>query len=1034
MKHRKKTVWISIAASLLVTIIVRAQAPTSLPTPGDERDQELIVLLDAGPDTPTPRQVFESAQQNRRLPAGLDVGNPQAVRYVIPTRIEGAAYERLQENPHRPEALLQRYLVLSYPGQLNLATIELVLTFNPNVLFVGRNDRAELSVVIPNEPLFPATDVYGNSLPPGQHQWGSHALHLPEAWEHTTGHGYVAVIDTGIDVDHPDLRAFDSSGKFLGGNFRPHLSFDFGYDDTSVDEGEDQKEHKALGAGHGTHVAGIVAASTDNDHGVAGVCWDCSLIVSKVSRNSSSESNQEILTDDWVAGIHGSIERGAQVLNMSLGLREDPCTVNSLDPLCQAIQLATDRDLVIVAAAGNDGVNLPDWPASDSRVLGAAGLAPDGWFWNDCAAGGIECGSNFSADQFNTPAKQILSTYYLGLPWSPAFGCDSSLLPEFPGHGPCTGTSMASPYLAGSTALIRSVDPLLTKGDIENLLLTNVENLLGWDPQHGHGKPNVDRAVEDALGLVAGAVTPNRLTPLFGLYSFVAESHLYTSAPQMASAALKDPEMFFVTNGQGPPVGNYPFFPGARCMLGPCFENPNAAVYLFTTPKPPFPRAAPLVPLYRMSFEGPWLDNPQNRSFFYTTEIAGVESLRTEGYRLDGIEGYLYPRCTPEPSCIPTGAVRLYRLYNSDRDDWAIFPESELASFRAQGYFGQPGLEDWIGYVYPNVDTDGDDLIDGYERIVRTDPGAADSDCDGLTDGSEVLGYPRSDPRDWTCTPAIIGEVGRVDDLTHQVRTVVLSRSYDNPVVFAQPSSFNGGDTAVVRITSVQPDRFSFYIDEAPNKDGPHGTESVSYLVLEEGKWRLADGTRLEVGKITTNATVGSNVVNSWWTVTFNTSFQTTPASFSQVQTNNDPSWVKTRQITSSAISFLVALEEEEASTAAHGEETIGWLAIETAGGSWSGHRYLAGRTADAVTHDWFTIGTGGGFTDPAAMRFLASLATYDGGHSAGLRYRNLGTSGVEIKVEEDTTFDEEVDHTAEVVSFLFLEGNGQLSGRPNRI
>ena len=81
-----------------------------------------------------------------------------------------------------------------------------------------------------------------------------------------------------------------------------------------------------------------------------------------------------------------------------------------------------------------------------------------------------------------------------------------------------------------------------------------------------------------------------------------------------------------------------------------------------------------------------------------------------------------------------------------------------------------------------------------------------------------------------------VGEIGQINNtLTHVTQTVVLSRRYVNPVVFAQPLSTNGGDTAVVRITDVQADRFTLYVHEAPDEDGTHGTESVSYLVLEAG-------------------------------------------------------------------------------------------------------------------------------------------------------------------------------------------------------
>ncbi|NJO21272.1 MAG: hypothetical protein HC838_16195 [Spirulinaceae cyanobacterium RM2_2_10] len=81
-----------------------------------------------------------------------------------------------------------------------------------------------------------------------------------------------------------------------------------------------------------------------------------------------------------------------------------------------------------------------------------------------------------------------------------------------------------------------------------------------------------------------------------------------------------------------------------------------------------------------------------NHDFTYTTEPAGILRFAENtdengvGYQLDGIEGYIFARCSPEPGCMPEGTVKLYRLYHPVRDDYAIFPESELAQKLSQGY------------------------------------------------------------------------------------------------------------------------------------------------------------------------------------------------------------------------------------------------------------------------------------------------------------------------------------------------------------
>lgn len=713
---------------------------------------ELIILLDHGPIVPTPEAVVGSVNSKRPVPGGLAIGNPVASWFMVADRASEAARAIFEESPDIPEAILQRYVVMTYPAVVDLDKIQAALEMNPNVLWVGKNSYAELAATEPTDPFF---DDNPGGVPrlPEQHQWGSYSLHLPEAWDYYKGHSYVAIVDTGTDTDHPDLRPFDAAGNFIGGNFRAHLSRDYGYDDDNVDEGQTQGTATVSRAGHGTHVSGIVDATPNNSIGVAGACWYCSLLVSKVSRiRSSDHANVSITTSDLVDGINGAIGRGAQVLNLSLGYRpgsHPDCATTPLDPLCVALELLENRDTVMTAAAGNDGGQASDFPAIDSRVIGVGGIEPDGSFWNDCP--GEECGSNVNPSQIVAPAKQIYSTFYEGLPYFPEIWCSDSVGGTVDGFGLCSGTSMSSPYAAGAVGILRSINPLLTKANIQSLLTSNVENPPGWDPANGIGKPNTRAAVEDALGNVNNVVLTNRLTPLFQLYSSISEDHVYTTFPQMATGFQWSTSDYYSPSFGAPQVGGYgPYFPGGKtCSFGPCNRYARASVYLFSTDRSPS-ATVPLVPLYRMSFEGTFPggpDNPNNRDHTYTTEAAGINHFASIGYRLDGIEGYIYKRCSPEPSCIPAGSVRLYRYYNATRDDWAIFPESDLADWQADGYAAQPGYNAWIGYVYPNVDSDSDNVIDGFEAaLLGTKPQSADSDCDGISDGTEVLGYPHSDP------------------------------------------------------------------------------------------------------------------------------------------------------------------------------------------------------------------------------------------------------------------------------------------------
>ena len=269
-----------------------------------------------------------------------------------------------------------------------------------------------------------------------------------------------------------------------------------------------------------------------------------------------------------------------------------------------------------------------------------------------------------------------------------------------------------------------------------------------------------------------------------------------------------------------------------------------------------------------------------------------------------------------------------------------------------------------------------------------------------------------------------IGEVGRISSLNHSEQTIVLDRTYTNPVVFAQPLSYNGSDPAIARIDNIQSDRFSVQVQEPNYKDGSHTAESFSYLVLEAGTWQLKDGTLLGVGSVNTNATTTSQ----WETINLDAGFADTPVILSQVQTKNGDEFVRTRQNNATASSFQLALEEEEALLASgHATETVGWMAISAGSGNWSDLSYQAGYTGNQVTDRWHTLNLDG---FGAAPQLLASVSSYDGADSVGLRYQNLTSSEVKLKLEEDTSQDSETSHTTENVGFLALGGSGILSAQ----
>ena len=275
-----------------------------------------------------------------------------------------------------------------------------------------------------------------------------------------------------------------------------------------------------------------------------------------------------------------------------------------------------------------------------------------------------------------------------------------------------------------------------------------------------------------------------------------------------------------------------------------------------------------------------------------------------------------------------------------------------------------------------------------------------------------------------------IGETGQLTDLTHTERTILLQRSYSDPVVFAQSPTAHGGDPAVVRVSNVQTDRFSIRLAEPSNENGFHNArETVSYLVLEAGQHQLPDGRILEAGKVNTSATVGASVPSQWRTVNLSTSFAATPVVLTQIQTQSGADYLQTRQQLIHSGRFQVALQQEESVSSSHVAETIGYLALESGVGASGSLSVEAGYTPTTITNALTTHNFDSVFN--AAPHFLSSLASYGGPDSAHIRYSNLTASGVQLKIGEDTTLDAETNHGQESVAYLAISGAGILSAIP---
>jgi thermitase len=256
----------------------------------------------------------------------------------------------------------------------------------------------------------------------------------------STGGVKVGIVDTGITQDHEDLVGKTADcGQSVGGIVTSG---------TCVDDN-----------GHGTHVAGTIAGIANNGLGVAGVAFNSSLSICKALSGPLARG----MTSDVASCITWVTDRGAKVVSLSLG-------GGAATTLQNAVQYAASHDVVVVAAAGNDGDSTLEYPASYAEVVSVA--ATD-------ARDAHASFSNSNADvEVAAPGVNVLSSYNDG------------------GYRVLSGTSMATPHAAGVAAVIRTRNPTFTAAQARSKLDASVddEGPAGRDAEFGFGRVNLAKA------------------------------------------------------------------------------------------------------------------------------------------------------------------------------------------------------------------------------------------------------------------------------------------------------------------------------------------------------------------------------------------------------------------------------------------------------------------------------------------------------------------------------------------------------------
>jgi hypothetical protein len=186
---------------------------------------------------------------------------------------------------------------------------------------------------------------------------------------------------------------------------------------------------------------------------------------------------------------------------------------------------------------------------------------------------------------------------------------------------------------------------------------------------------------------------------------------------------------------------------------------------------------------------------------------------------------------------------------------------------------------------------------------------------------------------------------------------------------------------------------------------------------MEAGTYELQNGTRIDVGFVEAD--------HNFMEVVFSQTFTTLPVVLTQVQTTFGSSVVVTRQRNTGVGGFQVKVQEEEGNDGSHAMETVGYIAIEPGSGMTGDMAYEVQLTPDAVTHNWYLLDFQQSYSDPV---FLAGMQSYDGGNTAGVRYKALGADQTQVFVEEEKSADSEMAHTTEIIGYAVFDHAGSLT------
>ena len=317
-------------------------------------------------------------------------------------------------------------VTLEVPQGQSVESFMAELSKQGNIEYVEPDHRVELAA-IPGDPFYAG------------YQYHHRLIGSESAWDKTTGKAdvLVAIIDDGFDLLHPDLK-----GRIVS--------------PFNIITGKPGSVSVEI---HGTHVAGLIAGNMDNELFGVGVAPSTSIMPIDVF------DGEDGFISDVAAGVYHAVDNGADIINMSLVAYSDT------NVLREAVQYAHSKNVLVVAAAGNDGISSPYYPAAYQEVLSVA--------------------STDAADK-RSDFSNFGKTIDIAAPGTGVF----SIFPD-ESFGGMDGTSMSTPIVSGAAALLKANEPKLSNTDIAGRLMLTAKDLgtAGKDVYYGHGRLNIDRAL-----------------------------------------------------------------------------------------------------------------------------------------------------------------------------------------------------------------------------------------------------------------------------------------------------------------------------------------------------------------------------------------------------------------------------------------------------------------------------------------------------------------------------------------------------------